>query len=316
MPKLPLAIISMFKNEAWILREWIEHHLSVGVSHFYMIDNGSTDNSRKVLDPYLRRGVVTLIYDAAHVPGDKGTMALPSYDHARHRYVHKNTPSVRTQAWMYNKHYLLVVREHYDWVAVMDCDEYLYSTQQTLPDVLSGVQEEVSSIWVPWTRFGSSGLRLQPKSIRAGFTQRGSTLSHKRQVPGHSVHGGGKSITRTRDLIQLGNHRSVCTTSRTLVPDGTIVADDKELYRWFARHEFRPSTDLIVCNHYAVMSQEYFSQVKAKRPGPSGRPNDPRSLRQYWHLGNRNDVHDSTILQAVTIDSSTATATTAAAQVT
>jgi hypothetical protein len=34
----------MFKNEAAIMREWIEHYLSEGVDHFYFLDDGSSDN--------------------------------------------------------------------------------------------------------------------------------------------------------------------------------------------------------------------------------------------------------------------------------
>ncbi len=312
MPKLPLAVISMFKNEAWILPEWIDHHLSVGVSHFYLIDNGSTDNSQRVLEPYVRRGVVTLMHDAAHVPNHKRTMALPSYDHAKRQYVHKDTPSIRTQAWMYNKHYLITVREHYNWVAVIDCDEYVFSTKQTLPELLAGVQEGVSSVWMMWTRFGSSGLRRQPDSVRSGFTQRASMEWHRKHLHGHPVRKGGKSITRTRDLIRLDNHFSQCTTSRILMPDGVVTANEQERRQWLARYELRPDTDLIVCNHYAVMSQQYFTQIKAKRPGPSGRPNDPKTLETYWRWYNRNDVFDDAILRAVTIDGKTKTTETEA----
>ena len=39
-----LSIVAIFKNESWILKEWIEHYLNQGVDHFFLIDNGSTDN--------------------------------------------------------------------------------------------------------------------------------------------------------------------------------------------------------------------------------------------------------------------------------
>ena len=39
-----LVIVSMFKNEAHCIREWLQHYMKQGVTHFYMIDNGSTDD--------------------------------------------------------------------------------------------------------------------------------------------------------------------------------------------------------------------------------------------------------------------------------
>ena len=39
-----LSIIAMFKNESYIIEQWIQHYLLEGVNHFYLIDNGSTDD--------------------------------------------------------------------------------------------------------------------------------------------------------------------------------------------------------------------------------------------------------------------------------
>jgi hypothetical protein len=59
--KYNLSICCIFKNEADHLKEWIEYHRLVGVNHFYLYNNGSTDTSTRVLLPYMREGVVTLI---------------------------------------------------------------------------------------------------------------------------------------------------------------------------------------------------------------------------------------------------------------
>ena len=55
-----LSILATFKNESWNMREFIEHYLWQGVEHFYMINNGSTDDFMPILDEYKDR--VTL-YD-------------------------------------------------------------------------------------------------------------------------------------------------------------------------------------------------------------------------------------------------------------
>ena len=44
-----LSIYTMIKDIGAMLPEWIEYHLMLGVEHFYLYDNGSTDNTRKIL---------------------------------------------------------------------------------------------------------------------------------------------------------------------------------------------------------------------------------------------------------------------------
>ena len=39
-----LCVVSMFKNESHILKEWLDHYINEGVEYFFMIDNGSNDN--------------------------------------------------------------------------------------------------------------------------------------------------------------------------------------------------------------------------------------------------------------------------------
>jgi len=56
-----LSVATLFKDEHKSLKEWIEYHLLVGVDHFYLYNNGSTDSYRETLNEYLSRGIVTLI---------------------------------------------------------------------------------------------------------------------------------------------------------------------------------------------------------------------------------------------------------------
>ena len=41
---MSLCLLTMFKNESHIMKEFITHYLKQGVDHFIMIDNGSNDN--------------------------------------------------------------------------------------------------------------------------------------------------------------------------------------------------------------------------------------------------------------------------------
>jgi hypothetical protein len=44
-----LVVVGVFKNESWVLGEWIQHYIDEGVDHFYLVDNGSPDNYHPVL---------------------------------------------------------------------------------------------------------------------------------------------------------------------------------------------------------------------------------------------------------------------------
>jgi len=58
--KYYLSIIAMFKNEGMIIKEWLDHHIAHGVDHFYLVDDGSTDDPMTVLKPYVESGVVSM----------------------------------------------------------------------------------------------------------------------------------------------------------------------------------------------------------------------------------------------------------------
>ena len=49
-PKYKLVVVAIFKNEAVAMREWLQHYMRQGVEHFYMIDNGSTDDWKSQIE--------------------------------------------------------------------------------------------------------------------------------------------------------------------------------------------------------------------------------------------------------------------------
>ena len=56
-----LSIVAIMKDEGSYLREWLEFHRLVGVEHFVLYDNDSSDDSREVVEPYVSSGCVDLI---------------------------------------------------------------------------------------------------------------------------------------------------------------------------------------------------------------------------------------------------------------
>lgn len=56
-----LSVATMFKNERRWLREWLEFGLMMGVEHFFLYDNNSTDSPLEILQSYIDGGYVTYI---------------------------------------------------------------------------------------------------------------------------------------------------------------------------------------------------------------------------------------------------------------
>lgn len=56
-----LCVLGIFKNEAFNIREWVEHYEWQGADKIFLIDNGSTDNSMELLSDYVQRGLVEVI---------------------------------------------------------------------------------------------------------------------------------------------------------------------------------------------------------------------------------------------------------------
>lgn len=137
-----LGLLGIFKNEAMVLKEWLEHYIWQGVGHVWLIDNNSDDDYMAVLQPYIDGGYVTLF----HEPG--------LYMQGTH---YSNT---------FNK-----FRGECDWLLVCDVDEYLFGVRERLVDYLRGVPDGVNTVRANWLMFGSNGHDKQPVSVVQGFTR-------------------------------------------------------------------------------------------------------------------------------------------------
>ena len=123
-----LSICCIYRDEAPYLREWIEFHRLVGVEHFFLYDNRSEDDHRRVLEPYVESGLVTL-HDWPEHPGQRG-----AYDHCLRAHEGDSR-----------------------WIAFIDADEFLFSPLGVpLPEILREL-EDAPGVGVSWILFGTSG---------------------------------------------------------------------------------------------------------------------------------------------------------------
>ena len=144
---MTLAVVAIFKNEAMIIREWIEHNIWQGVDRILLLDNNSTDDWKDKI---------------------KGLEDKLDIIHA---------PKAHAQIEHYNELALPWLKENkFDVVAIIDIDEYWFGKdgkklKEIVVDIFSATPRP-SKVYCKWMMFGSSGLKKQPKSIRKSFTMR------------------------------------------------------------------------------------------------------------------------------------------------
>ena len=100
MKKYYLSVLAIFKNETYVLKEWIDHYISEGVEHFYMIDNNSNDNPDTILKPYIDDGMVDLFHERRK----QRFIQLPAYN--------RLFPKLKVES---------------EWLLVIDLDEIMYA---------------------------------------------------------------------------------------------------------------------------------------------------------------------------------------------
>ena len=119
-----------------------------GVEHFYLIDNGSTDNYESIIKKYMNK--ITLVKDST-------------------RFVAVN--HIGTQQILENKYFLDKVKNESKWVFICDIDEYLYNSRQLkILDYLNKVENIYEYIMIPYILFGSNLINT-PNDIPTSLIQ-------------------------------------------------------------------------------------------------------------------------------------------------
>lgn len=143
---MTFVVVAIFKNETTNLKEWLEHYIWQGASYFYLLDNGSTDNPLSILQDYIDRGLVQLMYE------DKKWIQITYYKNIVKAIQTLPSPS--------------------DWVVIADLDEFWFSTEGLLKDRLNTIPEQYTVVTCGWKEFGPSQDGFQPSSLRKELVYR------------------------------------------------------------------------------------------------------------------------------------------------
>lgn len=180
------TIGGIFKNEAHILKEWLEHYFYHGVEHIYLINDNSTDDFYHILKPYIDEKRVTL------------------YNHTDDRKV------VGIQDYKYNLYFQKHLKDTY-WFGILDLDEFLYSPLDIdIKNILKRYESE-NQLFVNWVHFGSNGHIKQPDLVVPNFIYRGEYNSKKNGPDGR--YNSYKAIVKTNASVKLGIHRHLYNSS-------------------------------------------------------------------------------------------------------
>ncbi len=163
-----LSVVALMKDEGPYLKEWLDFHILVGVQHFYLYDNGSTDDTMDVLAPYIQRGLIDLI----PWPGQSVQNAV--YIDAINRFAYKTR-----------------------WMVVIDLDEFAVPvSHDTLLEFLNTLPRNFGALVMTWIMYGSSGHISKPNGlVMENYKWRGDRR-HK---------SGCKSIINPRFMVRQKN---------------------------------------------------------------------------------------------------------------
>ncbi len=227
MYKYKLSVLAMFKNESMIIKEWLKHYILEGVEHFYLIDNGSTDNYEDKIKDYMN--MISL---------EKDKMRL----------------DYGTQSYLYQKIYFEKIKKETKWIIIVDIDEYIYSRNgyENITDVLENLSSKINTIWIPWKIFGSNNHKKHPENIIDNFTRRSEIID--------KFLGYGKTIARTEHLLNFGCCGHYIETNNTNIY--TSNGDNYYLYDYKDISKLN-----LHLNHYMLLSEEYYTNNKLNRGG-------------------------------------------------
>jgi hypothetical protein len=240
-----LAVTAIIKDEAEYIREWIEFHRLVGVQHFYLYDNDSSDGTVEALSDYVAAGVVELT-QWPHFLAGAHTQAL-AYAHALVTYGAKTR-----------------------WMAFIDADEFLFgSREDDLVHILDDYAN-LPALVVYRHTYGTSGHRTTPE---------GPTIENftwRQRVPVGRMPDGlfGKSpktiVRPSRVKVVHGAHFFI------LDDTGQIGYDERR--RPLKRDALYHTSDRLRINHYYTRDLASF-QRRCRRDSSSA--NKPVAAEEY-----------------------------------
>jgi hypothetical protein len=230
-PAHRLAVACLFRDARPFLREWIEHHLAMGVERFYLCDHLSADGGADLVAPYVAAGVATLVRcEREFVDSFEAEIHLPFFDAV-----------------------LKAAAGHCEWVACLDADEFLAPVRPDDEDAIAVLDRhaDAAALYVNWVAYGTSGVRRVPtdRLMTETLVRRAPETSRPSQFV--------KAIVRPERYVGTNNPHTFRLLGGALgrLTDGTFIVHDT-----LPDHA---ALDEIRINHYTTGDADYFERIKA-----------------------------------------------------
>jgi hypothetical protein len=212
------------RDEGDILEANLRYHHAIGVDHFVVTDNGSTDETPEILRRYVDAGLAHVIHE-------------PGADLRK-----------RGADWLTNMARFAAAELQADWVLHTDADEFWWPLQGTLAEALAAIPERYGVVVVPRTEFvgrpDGAGSFVERLTVRESRARLQPKVAHRAEPDvvvldrgGHDVAVAGPGGDLAETLRPPGRpvHR---TTRDPEGSDSARVADETRLVwapRWPVR---------------------------------------------------------------------------------
>lgn len=156
-----ISVVVMFRYEDDYLEEWLYYYIMHGIEHFFLYSNKNTENTIKILKPFIDKGYITLIdwndKELLRIPKNKRRLKDGSI-------VGWNKICLQNLAFIdFVKNY----KHKTKWIIKVDIDEFIYpkNTKLKIKDVLDKLDSSTKIIYVPRIDFGNNGHKYKPKGL-------------------------------------------------------------------------------------------------------------------------------------------------------
>lgn len=250
-----LGIVTMFRNEAPYLKEWIEYHHMLGVDHFLLYNDRSVDNWAEVLEPYISSNLVEVI----------------------DWHKDETTPLFPTWQVMAYTDALTRSKGNTKWLAFIDVDEFILPKKNaTILACINQFFPKADGVYICWRNFGTNNVYINPgEPILMQLTAAADPL-HSRNVSG-------KSIVKVDEVA----------IDQIWSPHQLVLKQGAQYYNGSGRPLYfnggdlqvdpQHTSDYIQINHYAMRDENFYQNVRV-----------PKAIsREYGDLRLLKEQHES-----------------------
>lgn len=245
-----IAIVTVAKNEGSYIGEWVKFHKAVGIRHFFIYDDASTDDTIEVLKTHLSEDELTITPWAGRMTDVANDQLLNS----------------QVLAFC---HAILNFGGGFWRMAFIDVDEFLLPKKgSTVEEALAGAKG-FPNVSLPWHMFTSSGHKKRPDGpVVMNYTMRGADpLSQKKNASNY------KCIVDPCEIVEVSVHHF---QTREFGPTTSNDAGARFSRKGRKSPAFY-SSEFLQLNHYYGKSEE---ELEAKL---SRGPASPASRQRYEH---------------------------------